>query len=217
MKYGPGLRLRYEFENKTPGGSPMRVRTFWTGLFFEHMLMVESLNNADGRIPNTVHSRNSRFGSETWLMMDTPELNSWSVWWESWTELIYNRHNFNFKNTLHYYSLAFQPRLGARYRFDRLWLQPYYTFRLGLDLGRNPWNQVPWFNNIQHGPGFRVLLERFKFKPGLVVYAYVESLRVNYLPKVTQASRANISRYDNRATIEFWVPFGALKMTPYGS
>jgi len=134
-----------------------------------------------------------------------------------WGEYCCHMHDFQPTNTRHCHALPIQPRLGLRCRQDGTALPACFTARLGADLGQESWNHHPWSNNIQHGPGIRLLSDRSAFKKGLVVFLHAEHLKVDYLAKVEHSARQRISRFDDRVDLEFWVPFGAHRMTRYAS
>lgn len=215
FKYGPGLRLRYEYENDRGLEAPVSIRNFWAGLFTEYLIMTDSLNQADDRVSELVRQGNYRLGFDGWLSVETLRRRGFSAWTETWGELVYNNTNFQFKGTHDYWPLTVQPRVGLKYKYRRAALQPYYTVRLQTDLDDASWNHEVWFNNYQYGPGIRLLLDGSFIKKGLSVFVYAESVNMGYLPKVDDARRRNISTYDNKVNLEFYVPFGAVTFDQY--
>lgn len=210
MKFGPGLRLRYEYENKKEKKNLFRLNNSFVGVFSEYLFMFESLDGSNDSIPDSVHSENLKVGIDSWIFIESKEYNAWSIWGEAWSEFSYNSRNFYHKNTNDFYNLSMQPRIGIQYTHEKFSVQPYYKLHLSADLGDKSWNKEPWFNNIQYGPGIRLLFENFKIKEDLTLLIYAETLRIDYLSRVDKSKCNNIASKDCRINFELWIPFGSI-------
>lgn len=207
---GPGTRLRYEYEGKDEEKGLFTLNSFFLGIFTEYLFMFDSLNGSNDPIPDSVNSENLRIGMDSWISIESKGYNALSLWGEAWGECSYNSTNFYLKENDNFYSLSIQPRIGIQYKHEKFSLQPYYKLHLSADFGDKSWNKEPWFNNIQYGPGIRLLFENFKVKEGMVLLIYAESLKIDYLSRVDESKCSNISSEDYRINIEMWVPFGAI-------
>lgn len=210
MKFGPGVRLRYEYENKENKRHVFRLNNFFIGIFSEYLFMIESLNSSNDPIPDSVHTENYRMGVDSWISTETATINSMNIWGEMWAEISYNTTNYYFKDTHDFYNLALQPRLGIQYKHEKFSIQPYCTLHVSEDFGDKSWNKEPWFNSLQYGPGIRFLFENLRIKEGMVLLVYAESLRIDYLPRVDKTRCQDIHSEDVRICFEFWVPFGTI-------
>jgi len=209
---GPGLRLRYDYNDDTnKKGSVVWLKSMNIGPFIEYLYYKDSPDSAKDEIPETVPDENWRSGISSWVSLDSRKHGRFGPWAELWTELSYNHNNFSNGEYNDYYPFLFQPRIGVEWRYDHIAIQPYLMCDLTYDFGNNSWNKESWLNKLEYGPGIRISIGGFQQLSGTVVHIYTEYLSIDYFSRVDQSAYADNASNDFRIGIKCWLPFGATK------
>lgn len=236
LKYGPGLRVRAEYDEekdrkkREKGLNKQKLKEYkWER---EHGVQINYVNldyyieylgisfiDRGQNIPNTIPRNNFRTGFNSWMSIDTNhKLGSSGLrggaWFEMLGDLTYHSTNFYQDGFDKFCILTLSPKVGLRVAYKGIALEPYFRLDYVRDFLDKDWNKEAWSNNTKYGPGVRLSLGGLTKQNKTSIYLYVESVNIDYDSRVGWKS-AGLSRDDVRAGITFWIPFGASKA--YGS
>jgi hypothetical protein len=209
FKPGFGIRLKHEYTHectkikdsectaKQPKIEAGDSFLWWfnnvnVSIFYEHLGIENSLDNAKDEILNNISSTNERMGLEVWLSVDSKKYGKpifWgspSLWGEMWGEYAYNTTNFSDEGKEDFHILTLQPKIGLKWSLTNSFsFQPYYGLDINKDFGSSSWNDEPWLNNIQHHFGIRFSFSNFEKSrfEGATIRFYAEYLSIELFSK----------------------------------
>lgn len=192
---GLGARLGKERDFLDSDGS--YSGGFYPSLFAEYQFLTETFDNAKSDIPDDVASENFKTGASAWYAKSTELGDGFRFWKEFWGEMAYHTTYFSDEGEDNFLILTLIPKIGLSFAVGELAFEPYVKGAFVNDFFGEEWNEEPWLNYVQYGPGARLSLN--KLIPGSL-YLYAEYLRVDYLDKKEDLTE------DVRVGINFWLP-----------
>lgn len=153
------------------------------------------------------------------------------LWMEIWHDSTYRTSNFAAKNPSpaqeDFYLSQTSVDTGIRFAAgNNIFIDPYLTMDLALDLGSRAWNKAYWNNNYKWGPGVRMRYERNDEDNKKGSYLWLKSMNVGpfieylYQENSLDSSKDNIPGNvpdDNwRCGISTWMSFDSKKSGRFG-
>ena len=214
QKYGPGIRLRHEFQNDPEEPANFFwINSMTNDFYIEYLRIMDSIDSNKDDQADIVPEDNFRAGLNSYIAATSKLLfnEHAKVFAEMWEDFGYSSTNFYQDNIEDYYILQLQPKLGLSWIFEDFSLQPYLFADLVYDFGQNDWNKHEWLNNVKYGPGFRVSFSDIYNRKGTNIRLFVEYTKIHYFERVDEAEYENKADKDVVAGIELWLPFGSTK------
>ncbi len=190
-----GLRLGSEQDFTDESG--MYTGGVYGALFAEYQFLTDSFDGSKDSVPDDISSGNFKTGASVWLAHSSDVGRGVRFWKEMWGELAYHSTYFNDEDEDNYLIATLLPKIGLGFDMGKVALEPYLKVSLVNDFLGKDWNEEPWINYVQYGPGVRLSLS--ELLPGSF-YVYAEYFRVDYLDESSDVSE------DVRYGLAFWVP-----------
>ncbi|NTU67295.1 MAG: hypothetical protein HGB02_00265 [Chlorobiaceae bacterium] len=193
--FAAGVKLTTEHSFMNESGE--YIGGISTALFSEYEVMTSSFDNTKERVPATVDRQNVKTGVSFWFSKEKPLNKKFGIWTENWGEFAWHTSAFSAKGQDNFLLGSLSSKIGTGVDIGKVAFEPYLTVDLVNDFLTKEWNKASWFNNVQYGPGARLVLDRVL--PGkLSVYA--EYLLVNaFEPQ-------HLLIHDVKAGLACWFP-----------
>ncbi|KZK74753.1 MAG: hypothetical protein A3K90_04735 [Pelodictyon luteolum] len=193
--FAGGLKLTTQrsFMNK----SDEYVGGISASLFSEYEVMTSSFDRTKDRVPAGIERQNVKSGLSFWFSTQKPLNPKFRVWTESWGELAWHTTAFSDEGEDDFLIGSLSSKIGTGVNIAHASFEPYVTVDLVNDFLDREWNRSSWFNNVQYGPGARLVLDQYL--PGNVSI-YMEYLFVSYFDTPQDQD------HDIKAGISCWIP-----------
>lgn len=190
-----GVRLGREHDYTDDSGR--YIGGVYGSLFTEYQFLTDSFDGSKDGVPDDISSENFKAGAGVWLAHSSEIASGVRFWKEMWGELAYHSTYFNDEDEDNYLIATLLPKIGLGFDMGKVALEPYLKVSLVNDFLGREWNEKPWINYVQYGPGARLSFD--KLLPG-TFFVYAEYFRVDYLDESSDVSE------DVRYGLAFWVP-----------
>ncbi len=192
---GVGARLAKECDFLDNNGN--YTGGVYPAFFAEYQFLTKSFDGSKDGIPDDIASENFKAGASVWYAKWEQLGEGFRFWRELWGEMAYHTTYFSDDGEENYLILTLIPKIGVSIALGELAFEPYIKGALVNDFLGEDWNEEPWINYVQYGPGARLSLD--SLLPGSV-YVYAEYLRVDYLDRSEDLTE------DVRFGVSFWLP-----------
>lgn len=193
--FSGGLKLMTE--HSYLNASEEYVGGISASLFSQYEVITSSFDSQKDPVPDTIDRQNVKTGLSFWFSRQQPVSRHWRVWTESWGELAWHTTAFSDEGQDNFLLGSLSTKVGTGVGIGKASFDPYVTVDLVNDFLDREWNRASWFNNVQYGPGARIVLDRYL--PGNVS-VYAEYLFVRYFDTPQDQD------HDIKAGIACWFP-----------